>query len=387
MKDGYRRRQKAEREYIRKIPEIDPKVKFIPIHQKCMDANYRYLVSAHSQGNNFILTSTSEMGLEMYEVDDGLSESMDEDSMSESSKFSDRRLIPNQRIKPFWFPPMFMRFVTSNIVVGVSTGVNALVTYSVEPGHQLSECIECVTVRDIILETLICKLNDREFAVGGIDSQLCIFEHEDGRNLREVKRIWRTHTKPMSSITAHNDIIVTTSLDWTARVWNAKTRNRMAILYHDQEVNYAAISDKYIVTSSRYGKSFWENGELRIYHNNDEFSLVRILRDREQIGRPIFVDDARILFRITGDSHDFPIQRHSILIFCIETESILAQIKVGCRTIFGYSVLSDGRLVAVGTNGCRGVIATLPRQVRKLIKLDHSANKLKVQRRRMCTIM
>ena len=81
---------------------------------------------------------------------------------------------------------MFVRFVTSNIVIGLATEFNASVTCSVEPGHQISECIECVRIRDVRLETLICKLDEREFIIRGMDSLLCNFEHKDRRNLRGV---------------------------------------------------------------------------------------------------------------------------------------------------------------------------------------------------------
>ena len=79
-----------------------------------------------------------------------------------------------------------MRFVTSNIVIGLATEFYASVTFCVEPAHQRSECIECVRIRDVRLETFKCKLIEREFIISGMDSLLCIFEHKDRRNLRGV---------------------------------------------------------------------------------------------------------------------------------------------------------------------------------------------------------
>lgn len=387
MKDDYKRRRKAEREYIRRIPEIDPGVKIVPIHQKCMDVSCKYLMNVNAEGNEFIATSTNEIGLQMYEADDGLCESMHEDAISELSKFSDERLIPNRRIQPFWDSDMFVTFLAKNVVVGVELGASMISTWYVCKGHEI-ENIENHTSRGTQFNRFMSKLNEEEFIICSIDSNLITFKHENGKNLRETQTVWKPHMKSVTSISVHNDIIVTTSEDWTAKIWNVRTRERVHTLYHDQEVNNATISNKYVVTSSRYGRYYWGNGEIRIYNNTKNYSLFRILRDKEQIGHALIVNDSKIVFRLTNHRNG-SFQRHHILIFDIDSESVLAQVKVGCRIIFGYTVLSDGRLVAVGSTGCRGVIATLPRRVRKLITPNSTVrNAVNVERRRrLCTLM
>ncbi len=87
------------------------------------------------------------------------------------------------------------------------------------------------------------------------------------------------------------------------------------------------------------------------------------------------------------DEDGRPLIRNTLVVVDLENELMLAQLKVGCRSFVSYEVLPDGRLVAVGQGGCRGVIATLPRGFTRLISLKTTEKQSKVGRQRMCTLM
>ncbi len=148
------------------------------------------------------------------------------------------------------------------------------------------------------------------------------------------------------------------------RLWDAKTKKRLAVLYHDERVFSGAISDDYIITCSRYGRPFWANSELRIYRNSEGYPLVKILRTREGVCYLRLLDGGRVLCILAGrrDEDGRPLVRHTLAVIDFENELMLTRLKLGCRSIVWYEVLSDGRLLAIGNGGCHGVIATLPRE-------------------------
>ncbi len=393
MKDAYKRRRKLERALIRTLRDVDSNDVFTPVHQVSLDTDCRSAFRMATQGQKYIVTCSEEWWLEVYaHCDENSAASFNLDSVSE---ISDDAVIPNKSRRALWRavprdPGLDyygdVTFLAPDVLglVELKTLPSAVSTWNVQSGQFL----ESVVLRGDYFYQTMCTISDTEFLVGGSQGDLFSFQHEGGLNLRETRRLWRAHADTISNISCHNGTVVTTSWDWTARLWDAETKKRLAVLYHNERVLDGAISEQYIVTCSRYGQSDWKNSELRIYRNGEGYPLTKILRTHEGLYVPKLLDGGRVLCILTGyeDENRQPAVRNTLVVVDFENERILAQLKVGCRSIVRYEVLSDGRLVVVGHGGCRGVIATLPRELARLISPKTTDKQSKI-RRRMCTLM
>ncbi len=394
MKDDYKRRRKVERPLITTLPDVDSSAVFTAVRQESLDTDSEHVIDITTQGPEFIATSSIEWWIQVYGLfNEDDTASFDLDSVSE---ISDDRVIPNKTRKALWRavprdPESELmgniKFLAPDVLgfVRPETGTTSVSTWNVRTGQHL----ESIVLRGEYTFQDICKISDTEFFVGGAAGHLFSFEHEGGHNLRETGRIWKAHTDYINTISFHNGTIFTTSADWTARLWDATTKKRLAVLYHDGKVFHGAISDRYIVTSSNYSSTIWEKRELRIFRNSEGYPLTKILRAHEGLFAPTFLDGDRALCLLRGyiDDDGRPLVRNTFVVVDFENERMLAQLKVGCRSIGSYEVLSDGRLVATGGGGCRGVIATLPRELRRYIYPKKTEKQSNSRRRRMCTLM
>ncbi len=394
MKDERKRRRKLERPLIRTLPDVETSDVFAPVHQESLDIDCGYGFFITTQEQEFIAASSDEWWLEVYGI--GNENSSASFGLDSASEISDNTVIPNKTREALWRavprdPELKfygdVTFLAPDVLGLVQLEARLVVvsTWNVRSGQFL----ESIVVRGDYFYLTMCRISDTKFLVGGAQGHLFCFEHERGYNLRKTRRIWKAHSDVISTISCNNGIIVTTSGDWTARLWDAETKKRLAVLYHDDEVLSGAISNHYIVTCSRYGQSSWENSELRIYRNGEGYPLVRILRTSEGMFAPTLLDGGRILCILRGyrDENSRSVVRDTLLVVDFENELMLAQLKVGCRGIVRYEVLSDGRVVVVGHGGCRGVIATLPRELARLISPTTTEKQSNMGRRKMCTLM
>ncbi len=394
MKDDYKRRRKLERPLIRTLPDVDSTDVFTPVHQECLDMDCKFAFNMSIQGQEFIATSSDEWWLEVYGYStENSTASFDLDSVSE---ISDDTVIPDKTRKALWRalprgPELEVYgdviFLASDVVglVQLETSPATVSTWHVRSGQSL----ESVALPGDLHYEIMSKISDTEFVVGGSQGHLFSFEHEGGYNLRQTRCIWKAHTDTITNISFHNGIIVTTSDDRTARLWDTETKKRLAVLYHDEVVSSGVISDQYIVTCSRYGHSDWEKSELRIYRNSEGYPLTKILRTSEGMFSPTFINDNRVLCTLRGHMDDEyrHLVRNTLVVVDFENERMLARLKVACRGVARYEVLHDGRLVVIGHGGCCGVIATLPHDFRRLISPKPTEKQSKIGRRRMCTLM
>ncbi len=386
MKDDYKRRRQAERALIKRLPDVDPSLVHTSIHQEYLQVQFTYSASICTQGNDFLVVSSDSEWLRIFELHDGDTVfSFDTDSVSEISKFSDDRLIPKRwripachRVNEEEINSTSVEFIAPDVIAFVDVDKAKLSTWNVRSGT----CLESKPFGGTLLGRHICKITD-EFAVGSDEGHVCIYGHEEGCNLEETGRIWKAHMDKITSLSCHGDILITTSNDWSARVWSLKSRKRLAVLNHDDIVYHTAVSQQYIVTCGQPGRPTEELGELRIYRNGDGYPLLKILHAHEEISRPLILDDNRIVFLLRDfvDENERPLTRNSILVFDIDGDCVRAALKVGCRYMYKFVVLTDGRIVVIGYGSCRGVIATFPRHVRKLIVPRCSS------RRRMCSLI
>ncbi len=387
MKDDYRRRRQAERALIQRLPDVDPSLVYTSTHQEYLQVQFTDSGNISAQGNEFLVMSSDSEWLRIFELyDRDTAFPFDTSSVSEMSIFSDDRLSPKRwripachRMNEEEIDSTGVEFIAPDVIAFVDVDKGEMSAWNVRSGT----CLDSTSFGGILLGPHISKISDTEFAIGSGAGHVCIYRHEEGCNLEETGRIWKAHAGGITSLSCHDDILVTTSKDWTARVWSLESRKRLAVLNHDGILYHTAISHEYIVTCAQPSPESEAFGELRMYRNGDGYPLLKILHGPEQIGRPVIVDDNRLVFLLRDfvDENERPVTRNSILVFDIESDCVLAALKVGCRFMYKYIVLTDGRIVAIGFGSCRGVIASFPRHIRKLIVPKCGG------RRRMCSLM
>ncbi len=394
MKDEYKRRRKLEHPLIRTLPDVDLTNVFAPVYQESLDIDCIDAFFIATQGQEFIAISSDEWWLAVYGLcNESSTASFDRGSVSE---ISDDAVIPSKGRKALWrAAPRDPEVNSLANIIFLAPDVLGLVQLEIIPATvstwnvRYGQMLESIVLRGEYRHQTMCKISNTEFVVGGEHGHLFSFEHERGYNLRETGRIWKAHSDLISSISFQNGTILTTSMDATARLWDAETKKRLATLYHDEMVYGSAMSDQYIVTCSRYHQNDWENSELRIYRNSGAYPLAKIVRPCGRMFAPTLLNDGRVLCILRGyrDEDGRSVARNTLAVVDFENEHILAQLKVGCRTIVWYEVLSDGRLVVVGHGGCRGVIVTLPRRFARLISPKTIEKQFEIRRRRMCVLM
>ena len=391
MKDDYKRRRKAERHLIRTLADGGPNVMFTPIRQELLDTDCGDVSNVCSEGSEFIVTSTDEFWLQVYTIEQKKSKlPLNPDLISE---ISDTELVPQfQTSKSLWYALPRRKnylqygdltFITLDVVVCIIPGAPASVcAFCVRTGERLA----MANISGAHFQLYVTEISDTEFVVASYNGNLYFFSHAKGQNLRETSRIWKAHTASILSVIHYKGILLSASIDWTTRLWDLQTRKRLAVLHHDREVEDVAISDDYIVTCSRYTRTHLQKGEIRIYENQDGYTMLKILRHIHFMASVNIVDNRRILCRRFGMKiRKGEFERDFLLIIDIERECVVAQLKVSSRCIHEYTVLVDGRVVVGGVGGCRGVIATFPPRVRQLI--CESDKKRAFERRAKCTLM
>ena len=345
------------------------------------------MLDAAAQGSEFLVTSSNRWWVQVY----GLNEKNNDPLFDlESTDISDSALNPDANRSPLWCSASrelcgeygSVTFIAPDVIGCAEVHAQGVVsTWCVHTG----ECLENATFRSVNFNFNMSKISDTEFVLGSKEGHLCFVAHGGGRNLRESARVWKAHSRRVRYVAVHQKIVATASSDCSVRVWDAKTQQRLAVLNHDNEVCHTAISDKYIATCSSRSHDPSMMGELRIYRNGEGYPLQKIVRSRELLSHPIFIGNDRILCLLRGelDEDYLPLVRDSLGVVDIESERVLARLKVACRSLLSYAVLGDVRLAMVGRIGSCGVIATPPRRVRKLI----AANRVQNSNRGMCSLM
>lgn len=386
MKDGNKRQRKAEHGLIRVLPDVEPNLAVTPVDQESLDMEWDIGRRVVVQGNEFVVTSSDNWCLQVYVLTQA--KTTTELSTDSMSKISDEALIPTHFRKPLWCGVRrevdyidrrnSILFVAPD-VIGFTMSANVS-TWYVRTG----ELLESISVSGRVeFSAAMCKISNTEFASGSSEGHILFFTHNRGHNLQEETRVRKAHSDGILSMEFHKDIIISTSFDWSARVWDSSTKKRVAILKHCAPVVGVTISDEYIVTCS-FSES--DTGELRFYKNENAYELVKIVHIRNWVYKPIILNGGLILCRLYCRFMD-NFQRNYLYVVDFERERVIAHLKVGCRRISDYDVLLDGRIVAVGMEGCCGVIVKFPRRVRKLVKPRNAENEREGGPHRMCVLM
>lgn len=387
MKDGYKRRRKEEHHLIRTLPEVEPNLVLKPIHQESLDTDSECVIDVLVQEDEFIVMSTDKWLLEVYVLDKSVSVSeLNPDSMSE---ISDDASMPTHCRKALW--RAIPREGDDDEVLSSATFIAPDVICCITPTDvstwyvRSGEHLKSVTVRGgVHLLTAICKISDTEFVVGSTEGHMLFFNHNRGYDLHETKRVRKAHYDKIMSMAVHKDVIVSTSADWSARVWDVATKERFAIFKSCDNVVGVALSDEYIVTCS-YSES--DTGELRIYRNEGGYELLKILHLRTWVRKPKILSGGFILCRLFPSFHDGTVPGNHLCVVDFHGERVLAKLKFGCRKVNDYEVLPDGRIIAVGLDGWFAVIATLPYRLRKLVASKRMNKDTNDRTQRNCLLM
>jgi len=111
------------------------------------------------------------------------------------------------------------------------------------------------------------------------------------------------HEKDISSATfsPNGELIITSSFDDTARIWNAKTGEQNTLLEHGQNVNYAEFSPdgQRVVTAS-------DDGAVRLWDVDRGIQLLTFKTDEEYVNRAIFSSDGKYIVADSSIWHIFP---------------------------------------------------------------------------------
>ena len=383
MKDKYTRRREAESKILKPLPTIEPNRTVHPTKQERLIKYGLEISRLDVQENEFIATTSNNWAVAVYELDDEHieSECSSSDTVTESDEtleFSINRSVAWKRIAVGDETMNNVKFIAKSVVA--STEQNGRIsTWCVRSAQRLDR----VRIRNVEFSWAMCKISDEQFVVGDTQGHICLFTHNFGCQVKEIKRIRKAHDVWVSSLACCSNFVLSASNDGTARLWDSRNWRCIATFYHNGPVFNCDLSNRFAMTNSAdvFGPHITERRELRIYridNNGQNCSLMKYYLAENGIWMPRFVRDD--LFMCWVDHED---RREFLAFFKLDTDSdcVVGQVKVGCLSVLDYAFLEDGRLVACGDSRSRGVIATLPRGLRKLITRETCV------KRRFCTIV
>ncbi len=384
MKDKHIRRREAESKILKPLPTIEPHLTVQPTKQERLVKDGQKISRLDVQRNEFVATTNSNWAVAVYELDDEHveSECSNSDIVTQSEEmlqFSTNHSVAWKRIAVGEETMNNVKFIAKSVVA--STEQNGRIsTWCVRSAQHLDR----VTVRNVEFSWAMCKISDREFVVGDTRGDICMFTHNFGCQVKEVKRIRKAHERWVSSLACCGNFVLSASNDGTARLWDSRNWRCITTFYHNGPVLNCDLSSRYAMTNSAdvFGlQNITRRRELRIYRIDDNgrnCSLVKFYLAENEIWMPRFVRDDLFMCWVHNEG-----RRELLAFFKLDTESdcVVAQVKVGCSLVLDYAFLDDGRLVTCGDARSRGVIVTLPRGLRRMITREPGVP------RRFCTIV
>ena len=411
MKDERLRQLKADSQITHNLPEFEPNSTLVPVKQvrlvKASTRTCRFDV----QENDFIVTSNSDWAITLYRLEDrdgdgddvvidngggggggGVNDDYSQGTVSDFSYWSDNENEPEIHRFPIWTNVP----VESDSFNDVKFIEQDIIACTEQQGYvstwcaQSAQCFDSITLQGVNFLWSLCVISDTEFVAGTREGHLCFFTHQHGAQLKEMKRIWKAHSKQINEVVFTSHFVCSTSCDETARIWDVKSKTKLATLHHRGPVTHITHCEHHLLTCSHpFSDTLGTRvTELRLFRiDADKFSLVKVFVTNDFLMKPKYLN-SNILMYWMRDIHS---HHHTLMFFSIHSLSIVCQLKVHCRNVFDYAFLNDGRLVVCGISGSRAVIATLPRKLWSLLKLENSNAPRNVSstrpKRRFCTIM
>ncbi len=386
MKDEHRRRRKLEAQISVQLPDVDASVTLGPIKQvQLAEGGNSVMGRVDVQPNDFIVTSNSQWGISLYSTHARDDVPLDDSNSSDSDDClapTTIRFPVSTNIPPEPDSLNHPKFIARDVIV-CTEECGRVSTWCA----RANVCLDSVTVERARFGWAMCVVSDTEFVVGEMEGHVCFFTHKHGSQLKHVKRIWKAHHKCVTSLVRHENYLVSTSSDGTARVWDMPNMRNLHTFYHDGPVFYCIATASYLLTCSESARDEYEKrNELRLFRNDSRtFPLVKLFWAGENLYLPKFINSNLVMFwrkcLSDGNDHDF------LFFFEIDTQSVLAQFKVHCRCVYDYAFLDHARMVVCGDQGSRGVIATLPRSLQRLVARESAKKSTTRANRRFCTIV
>ncbi len=390
MKDAHQRRRDAEMKISRPLPTIEPSLISHPTRQDRLVKNGQQIVRLDVQENDFIVTTTKNWAVTTYNLD-ATAQPGNDAAVSDTCSIPEDEFVPDASCSSAWQKIAHggktmhnVIFITKDVIVTTEQS-GRVSTWCVRSAQRLDR----VNVRSVDFSWAMCKINDEQFVVGDTQGHICLFTHTAGRELKEVRRIRKAHYRWVASLVVCGNLMISSSHDGTACLWDLRNWRRVLTVYHQGPLINCALSSRYFMTNSLDDFQFdmAKKRQLRIYRideNGQDCSLVKLYITEDRIWMPRFSNDGNVFMCwIANDD-----RRELLTFFKLDTDSVLAQIKVQCSWVLDYGFLADGRLVACGESDTHAVVATLPKHLHKLITPAEPATSGKVVgKQRFCTIV
>lgn len=197
--------------------------------------------------------------------------------------------------------------------------------------------------------TAVAALSENAFIVGTVSGKLGCFEHRCGRGLQEFGVIFRAHKTEVTAIIANDQVVLTTSLDGTAKLWDSKTMVLIAALKHEHGVVHIDMDSQNIVTGTI-------DGEIRVFRNDDKHTLEKIFRGLHEKTGVTFV-------KLLGNDTLLSAGMDGIVAFTDMSEKkciVRVNTNIAIRSV---AILGDGRIAICGVDGTESRIIKAPKEV------------------------
>ena len=180
----------------------------------------------------------------------------------------------------------------------------------------------------------IVALSEDSFLVGTATGHLGSFGHRAGRALQEVAVVHDAHDGVITALVAKNGLVVSTSNDRTAKVWDMESLKPLSTLNHGHSVLAVDVDSHFIVTGCT-------EGEIRVYRNGEDYALEKIMRGLHGNGavRSVTLLPDNVLMSTGVDG--------CVVFTDIFYQKPMERVQFD-GPVYAASVLRDGRIVTCG---------------------------------------
>ena len=191
----------------------------------------------------------------------------------------------------------------------------------------------------------VARIDSQRFVVGTTEGELIIFWHENGRNLKQIRYLFKATTDWVFQISIRENLALSCSHNKIVTIWNTKTWKRISLLRHEEWVKCVALSEKYIIAGCY-------NGKLYVYNNTPKFAQCCVFNSNLRIQAIQFINPTTLV--VCGVSGN-------IRIISISEKQGIAEIPVKLpKNVWSMKVLNSGQIVLGGKDGTTSLISAPP---------------------------
>lgn len=201
----------------------------------------------------------------------------------------------------------------------------------------------------------ITALSADSFLVGTRTGRLGSFGHSDGRALQEASVQSNAHSQEVTALVSYGDVVISGSLDRTAKIWNKQSLRAVHTLQHGSGVLAVDANIHVIVTGST-------DGEVRLYRNtrSDDYPLETIMRGLHGSSavRSVKLLPDNIVMSTGADGN--------VVFTDILYQHLVKRISVGSE-IYAAEILRDGRVAVCGLEKNSCLVFDAPHELEQVI--------------------